>query len=157
VKLPLEGLVDDFFNPDVNVEFDLRPSFVPIGTQSDFQLEVAGWRTNVDYAWWLEKLTGVLEPLCIGLTFAEIAADYPFFPSASEMRCYDRLVSHVRGIVLQGFSRSSKRLTLALPANCQQPTVTVTANGGLQFGCQAAQQKPRAGATATSGLTATSR
>jgi hypothetical protein len=157
VKLPLEGLVDDFFNPDVNVEFDLRPSFVPIGTQSDFQLEVAGWTANVDYAWWLEKLTGVLEPLCIGLTFAEYAADYPSFPSASAIRCFDRLVSHVRGIVLQGFSLSSKRLALALPASCQQPTVTVTANGGLQFGCQAAQQKPRVGATATSRLTAISR
>ena len=126
-KLPMEALLEDWPDPNVDFELFLKAEFVQVGTAWDLRIQVLGMNANAVYDWWVDKLASILDPLCAGVT---LATNYP-----SMNRCIDLLQNDIARSIQAGFSLTSQRLAVALPANCPRPTVAATEDGGLLFGC----------------------
>lgn len=59
VDLDLEGIADNAPNPEIDVDFDLRFSFLPYGANWILNIEVLNFTSAADFAWWTEVLGSV--------------------------------------------------------------------------------------------------
>ena len=136
VKLPLEGLVDNFPNPDIDIQFDVELKFVPNGAKWDLHLDVVNLTGSADFAWWAEVLGALLDPICAPVIAISEGRD-PF------LDCMTHLEDYIADSIRTGFSPQSQRITVAVPETCGKPTVGVDSNANVRFGCDAPRRRPR--------------
>lgn len=116
-------------NPEVDIDFDVTLSFQ--FTEAD------GWNlifdahdltTNVDFSWWVEVLSGLLDPICAP-TVAIAQGRDPF------LDCISELESHIEDEIEAHFDAPSNELPVVLPEGCIEPTVGVASDVSVRFGC----------------------
>jgi hypothetical protein len=128
VDLDLEGIADNFPNPEVDVDFDVEVGFVQTGGGWELRLDPTNLNVNVDFSWWAEELSGLLDPICAPAVAIAEGRD-PLLDCISELEDY------IEGEVEAGFSPQSQRVKVSLPAGCNIPDVFVSSDGSLRFSC----------------------
>jgi hypothetical protein len=128
VDLDLEGIADDFFNPEVDVDFDVEVGFVPKGAGWELRLDPTNLDVSVDFSWFAEVLSGLLDPICVPAVSIAQGRD-PLFDCISELEDY------IEEAVEAGFSPQSQRVDVSLPPTCNVPDLFVNGDGGLTFTC----------------------
>lgn len=120
-------------NPEVDIDFYLTPVFTPtsVPTVWNFDLQVAGLTASVDFSWWVEVLSGLVSPLCTPIISA---ASW----DAGLYDCISSLENYIETQIEAAFEvPPTEKMTIALPANCIQPSVEVANDASIRFGCAA--------------------
>ena len=120
VDLDLEGTINNFPNPEVDVDFDMVINFENQGGSAwALKIDVQNIVVAVDFSWWVEVIGAIGAPIC-GI--------------ASGTDCVSLLENYIEDKAEAGFSSQSQRIPLGqLP--CPAPSVTVSEQGALSFGC----------------------
>jgi hypothetical protein len=129
VKLHLVGVQDNLPDPDVEVSFDVRVEFRQLfGGGYELVFSPANSNVSVDFDWWVEVLSALLDPICVP-TVAIAEGRDPFFD------CITSFEDHIASELEKGFSFPSQRVQFALPQGCNIPAVRVTADASIAFSC----------------------
>ncbi len=128
VDLDLEGVAPWLPNPEVDIDFDMTVGFTQTASGWSLNLESSAFNASVDFAWWAEMLSILLDPIC-----APIASGAS---SSVVLDCISKLENYIEEKVESGFTAQSQRIPVSVPAICPTPTVSVQPTGDLLFGCQ---------------------
>lgn len=123
-------------NPEVDIDFYMTPVFTPTANPTvwNFDLQVAGLTASVDFSWWVEVLSGLVSPICTPAI--SIGSG-----DAGLYDCISSLEDYIETQIEAAFEvPPSETMTIALPANCIQPTVEVATDASIRFGCAAYQR-----------------
>lgn len=120
-------------NPEVDIDFYLTPVFTPTSdpTVWNFDLQVAGLTASVDFSWWVEVLSSLVAPVCTaGISLGSW--------DAGLYDCISSLEDYIETQVEAGFEvPPSEKMKIHLPSSCIQPTVEVSSDANIFFGCAA--------------------
>lgn len=135
VHLDFEGFVDGP-NPEIDIDFLVTPRFQATASPTVWQLflDTHDMTADVDFSWWVEVLSGLLDPVCAPAVALAEGRD-PF------LDCISHLEDYIEDVVEASFDAPSEPATVVLPTGCIEPTVFVEADASIVFGCNAYQRQ----------------
>ncbi|MFO0691649.1 MAG: hypothetical protein U0900_23335 [Myxococcota bacterium] len=147
IHLDLEGFVEGP-NPEVDIDFLVTPTFKPTASPTQWTLDLAttNMTASVDFTWWVEVLSGLLDPICAPAVALAEGRD-PF------LDCISHLEDYIETRIEASFDAPTQPMTVAVPSGCTQPTVTVAADSSVRFGCDAYQRTTNPLTSRTGSLT----
>lgn len=128
IDLDLAASVDWLPNPEVDVDMDLGVGFVPSGGGWELQISTINSAVNVDYAWWAEAISVVIDPICAPVT-SLVRWEWTW-------DCASSLEDYIRSRVERSFEPLDQAIDAGRVPCPNGPAATVGNDGSLVFGCR---------------------